>query len=148
MIATRIKGALAGAIIGAIGGPLVGGLTGLVLLLIVWSVQGLFFAQPFADVTATVRWAAVFGLLLAPLSASVGVITGIPVGAFGRFFASLANSGSFGGVVGAAIGLFVAAVLFADNNDPGPMVVAIITLSITGVAVGAGVKQLRNKQFF
>jgi len=133
MNAKTLKRILAGLLIGAIGGPIVAGLAGAVVLAGIWLSQGLF---------DELAWAPVFGLLLAPVGASIGALTGLLVGGLSRWFGSFVNTASFGGVLGSILGAVAAFSLFAGDPSLSPLFAAVVSLAITGVAVAVGVKYL------
>lgn len=135
-----MRGGLTGAVIGAVGGPIFSGLAGFVIISLVWLAQELAGALP---QSAILPFAAVFGVLIAPIGASIGVVVGAIIGAFDRWFGTMLNAASFGGMVGSVVGLLAAIALFA--GDIVSIGVAIITLAATGVAVGWGVKRLQQK---
>jgi len=144
MIATQLKNALTGAVVGAIGGPIIGGLSGFLILSAVWLIQGLIQQWPAEELRASLAWASVFGVLVAPLSVSAGVIVGGVIGAFGRWFGSLVNAGSFGGLVGSIIGIIAGLSLFGrGGGELSPVIVAFVAVTITGVAVALAVKKLQ-----
>jgi hypothetical protein len=136
MVVQYLKGALTGAVAGAVGGSIVAGLMGMVLISLSWLVQGTPEQLP---------WAPVFGVLVAPMGASIGVLVGLIVGIFERWFGSLLNAGSFGGALGSLGGVLVMPVLFAGERDLASAVAAVITLALTGVVTAVGVKYLRRR---
>jgi hypothetical protein len=111
----------------------VAGLVGVVVLAGIWLAQGLF---------DELAWAPVFGLLLAPIGASIGALTGLLVGGLSRWFGSFVNAASFGGLLGSGLGAMAALSLFAGDPSLSPLFAAVISLAITGAAVATGVKYL------
>lgn len=137
-----IQRALLGVVVGTIGGPVVAGLAGFLILSVTWLVLGSIQGWSSEDLAGTIPWAAVFGVLVAPIGASVGAIVGLVIGAFDRWFGSSFNAGSFGGLIGSVIGLLVAPVLFANTNELSPVVVAVLALASAGVVMAVLVRRL------
>jgi hypothetical protein len=136
MILNFLKEAVFGLVVGLIGGPLVAGLVGVLLISLTWLVLGLSEQLP---------WATAFGMLVAPIGGYIGVFVGSIVGGFGQRFGSLANVATFGGIVGATVGLFTAPLFFGANAQFSAVLVAVITLTITGVATAVAVKYLQRR---
>jgi hypothetical protein len=144
MKSKTVGNVLLGLLIGAVGGPLLAGLSGYLLLCLIWSGQWLAGAVDYS-VAEIFVWAGVFAALIAPFGAFVGVIVGLIIGAFGRKFGSLANAGSFGGLIGATVGLFTAFPLFGVDQDLSSMVVAIIAFAISGLGVAIIIKKIQSR---
>src|SRR5262245_9225076 len=121
MRSKRVGNILLGLLIGAVGGPLLAGLSGYIILCLFWSGQSLAGTvdYSFAEIFT---WVGVFAALIAPFGAFAGVIIGLVIGAFGWKFSSLANAGSFGGLIGAIIGFFTAFSLFGVDYDLSSMI--------------------------
>jgi hypothetical protein len=137
-----IQRALTGVVVGTIGGPVVAGLVGFLTLSATWLVLGLIQGWSSQELAGIIPWAAVFGVLVAPIGASVGAIVGLVIGSLARWFGSSFNAGSFGGAVGSVIGLLVAPVLFGGTNELSPVVVAVLALAVAGVVVAVLVRRL------
>jgi hypothetical protein len=137
-----IQRALTGVVVGTIGGPVVAGLAGFLMLSVTWLVLALIQGWSSEELAGIIPWAAVFGVLIAPIGASAGAMVGLVIGAFDRWFGSSFNAGSFGGIIGSVIGLLVAPVLFGDTSELSPVVVAVLALAIAGVVVAVLVRLL------
>ena len=137
MMTNLLKGILTGAVVGAVGGPLIAGLSGSALLGLIWLASGQADQLP---------WVAVFGLIIAPFGASVGVIVGSIIGGVRRWFGSLLNAGSFGGLVGGIIGLLVLPFLFDGRQEEfSSGTAAVIALILAGLATALAVKFIQRR---
>ncbi|MEM7346756.1 MAG: hypothetical protein AAF485_21140 [Chloroflexota bacterium] len=142
---TYLKGALTGVVVGAVVGSLLGSFVEFLLLSITWYIQGLIQGWPSEAFGQIIPWAILFMAVVTPASIFVGAIVGVIIGAFERIFHSKLNAGSFGGVVGSVVGLFVVPLLFGSDNEIGAIIITIVALSLTGVAVALTVKQVQKR---
>lgn len=139
---THLKAALIAIVVGVVGGPLLAGLSGFLTLSLLWLGLGLGANQSFIEILVL---AGIFALLIAPFGGAAGAIVGLITGVFSRRFGSLLNAGSFGGMIGFIIGLFIAPTRFGAAGDLTALVAAMVALTLSGLGTALIIRQLQRR---